>query len=188
MTIIESGLKFVFDDADCFHIEKDDVMKREGVKTCECVAVTTHERRYTFIEAKSSAPRAETEEQKRILGNLPAIPDNWRILTNFDCFIEDICQKFENSFSALMAIQRGCHGPEAAKRLPANVKELKNDNVVFVLAMGNNFQEDWLVPLVDALRYRLRPFLNSWNIPDAKVKVVNCALGQQLGIPMDIVA
>ena len=63
------------------------------------------------------------------------------------------------------------HGDQ---NLPKNVKdiELMNVGYSFILVIYGHKLE-WLPPLMDALKHRMRHTLKLWNISDVKVKVMN---------------
>lgn len=60
------------------------------------------------------------------------------------------------------------------QNLPKNVKdiELMNVGYSFILVIHGHKLE-WLPPLMDALKHRMRHTLKLWNISDVKVKVMN---------------
>lgn len=181
ITIRESGLVFNFADGDCFLIEKDDVAKKPNVKVCEFVARLHGKDLYAFIEAKSSAPREKKFDRSKVRCGGKPVDASWTMLTDFDIFINDICQKFEDSFSAYYALRAGYHGAEAKQRIPLGCKGLDNKNVRFVLII-NGFDEVGCPPLNEALKKRFRHFLNAWNIPDSSVKTLNQEGARSTGI------
>ncbi|HBC21364.1 MAG TPA: hypothetical protein DC009_04620 [Porphyromonadaceae bacterium] len=181
ITIKESGLVFNFPDGDCFLIEQDDVAKKPNVKVCECVARVQGKDLYAFIEAKSSAPREKNFDRSKICYGGKPIDASWTMQTDFDIFVNDICQKFEDSFSAYYALSAGCHGAEAKRHIPSRCKGFNNTNVRFMLII-NGFKEEWCCPLNDALKKRFRHFLNAWNIPDFSVKTLNQTGARAAGI------
>ncbi len=181
ITVRESGLVFNFPDGDCFWIEKDDVAKKRNVKVCEFVARVQGKDLYAFIEAKSSAPREKKYDRSKVRYEGKPIGGSWEMLTDFDTFINDICQKFEDSFSAYYALRAGYHGAEAKQRIPSGCKGLDNKNVRFVLII-NGFDEVGCPSLNDALKIRFRHFLNAWNIPDSSVKTLNQEGARRVGI------
>lgn len=186
ITFIESGIRFSFPKTDCFRIEEDEsVVRKESVKACECLAKTTREANavYWFIEAKSSAPRERLCDRDKVIYDGAPIDANWSVLTNFDNFVNDICRKFEDSFSLCHATINGWHGTDASHRIPDGCRDFNNSNVKFVLII-NGFMEEWCPPLNDAIRKRLRHFLNAWNIPDIAVKTINVKGAAALGLPV----
>ena len=186
-TINESGMTFKFPDDDCFLIEKDDIARKQCVKSCECVARISQRGKdlYAFIEAKSSVPREAMCDRRKMLYDGTPMDDSWTILTNFDNFINDICQKFEDSFSAYHAIWSGYHGLDAKRRVPSGCKGLDNTKVRFILIV-NGFKEEWFPPINDALKKRIRHFLKVWNIPDSSVKTLNADGAYAEGIHVSI--
>lgn len=83
-----------------------------------------------------------------------------------------------------MAMQHGFHGEDAKMRIPERLRCVANDNIRFILILGNKFKDEWLPPLNDAVHECLRPFLKSWNIKDINVKTLNCDLAVAAGIPV----
>ena len=145
ISFVESGMSFSFPDDECFVIEKDDiVVSRDCVKACECVALVRHggKERYMFIEAKSSAPKEKVCDYGRLAYDGAPIDGSWSVNTNFDNFVNDICLKFEDSYSVYMAMTSGYHGRKAADRIPAGCRGVDNENVKFVLIV-NGFKDDW---------------------------------------------
>lgn len=186
ISFTESGMDFSFPRSDCFRVEEEEiVVSKNSVKACECLAKTTTATKtaYWFIEAKSSAPKEKLCDRTKILYDGAPIDERWSVLTNFDNFVNDICQKFEDSFSLCLAMLQGCHGTDALRRIPAGCRDLNNHNVKFVLII-KGFREDWFPPLNDAIRKRLRHFLNAWNIPDIAVKTTNIDGATRLGLPV----
>ena len=186
MTFVESGVRFSFPKSDCFRIEDDEiVVGKDSVKACECLAKTTRNSMdtYWFIEAKSSAPKENICDRTKITYSGNPIDTKWSILTNFDNFVNDICQKFEDSFSLCHAMTHGYHGITSAHRIPSGCSGFNNKNVKFVLII-KNFKEEWFPPLNDAIKKRLRHFLNAWNIHDIAVKTLNVDGAIALGLPV----
>lgn len=184
---IESGMRFTFPESDCFVIEKDaTVVSRCSVKSCECIAMVPHKGRdvFMFIEAKSSAPKSKICDKSLLIYNGTPLDEKWKVKTDFDCFIDDICQKFEDSFAIYRAMEAGWHGADTRRNIPFPRGKIANDNCLFVLII-NGFNREWCAPLNDAIRHRLRHFTQSWNIPDLSIKTVNCEdAAACLGIPV----
>lgn len=184
--IAESGMIFRFAEDVCFVIENDPVVRgSEGVKACECVCkiVRGRDEELLFLEAKSSAPKEKFFDRGLVSYNGSALPEKWHVVTDFDTYIGEICQKFQDSFMVFHAMKHGMHGTESAARLPEQCKKVKITSPLFVLVI-NGFQEDWLQPLNDALKKRMRHFLNAWNLRDTTIKTVNPELAKDLGLPI----
>ncbi|MDE5734515.1 MAG: hypothetical protein K2H83_05150 [Duncaniella sp.] len=184
--IHESGMIFRFPDTDCYRIESDpDVAKLSNVKVCECVAAIKagNKDHIVFLEAKSSAPKEKVCRRELVVYNGATLPDTWDIITDFDRFVSEICQKFEDSFSTFHAISRGRHGKDAADRLPAGCNSIDSASPMFVLVISG-FREEWLAPLNDAIKRRLRHFLNAWKIRDTAVKTLTPAGAGTAGLPI----
>ncbi len=124
-------------------------------------------------------------DRRKMLYDGTPMDDSWTILTNFDNFINDICQKFEDSFSAYHAICSGYHRLDAKRRVPSGCKGLDNTKVRFILIV-NGFKEEWFPPINDALKKRIRHFLKVWNIPDSSVKTLNADGAYAEGIHVSI--
>lgn len=184
ITIEESGMTFTFPEGDCFHIEKDEALKPH-VKPCEFIARISH--RSTdllyFVEAKSSAPKECICDRSKLTYDGMPIEPSWTVHTNFDNFVNDICRKFEDSFALFHAICSGYHGNEAKKRIPAGFVAYNNTSFRFILII-NGFKDEWFPPLNDALKQRMRHFLNAWNISDICMKTLNAEGASALGIPV----
>lgn len=184
--IVESGMTFTFQDADCFRMEKDPVItSNDCVKTCEFVGRVTRKGTdlYLFVEAKSSAPKEKLCDRNKLLYDGASVSDSWKISTDFDCFVDDICTKFEDSYSVYRAMLAEYHGADAKSRIPAGCRGAEAANINFMLII-NGFKDEWLPPLNDAIKKRLRHFLNAWHIPGTSVKTLNKAGAASLGVPV----
>lgn len=140
---------FSFPDEDVYRIEKSPLLANVCLKATECVV--RRQDVILFIEAKSSTPRPQTVDI-------------------FDKFIGEITDKFAHSLMFYnVAILR--HDGE---EMPKNVKNVNlcKAHYSFVLVIYGH-KIEWLPPLMDALRSRLRHTLKLWNIPDVAVKVMN---------------
>ena len=154
MEFIESFMKFSFSDDDIFRIEEDELVKDvQNVKACECVVLISEN--VALIEAKSSSPRIDNEE-------------------NFQKFISDIGQKFADSLQLFSDIKSKAKGDEAFQRLPVNLQNTQVPTEAYkIYLIIHGHQLDWLSGLMDALRKELKDVLNQWNLRDANVKVYN---------------
>lgn len=148
-TFEESRMTFSFPEDDVYRIEKSPLLAEVELKATECVV--RRDEALMFIEAKSSTPRPQTVEK-------------------FDDFIDDITTKFTHSiefYNALMLRHGG-------KGLPKNVGNVNLSNISysFVLIVHGHKLE-WLPPLMDALKSRMRHTLKLWNVADVAVRVMN---------------
>lgn len=175
----ESGMKFKFHEDKCFRIEKDTIINRlNSVKCCECVSQVKDF--VVFLEAKSSAPKKEEVDCKRISYNGDVIPERWSIMTRFDQYIDEIARKFQDSFFFVKAALEGWHGQDKKKELESKFK-LTNRNINFLLII-KNAEKNWLPDIKDGLVNHLRHFIKAWNIKDTSIKVVNQELAAIIGI------
>ncbi len=187
----ESGLKFRFDDDNCYQIEHDPLVMGGGFeestsnnKACECV---THiDGKHFFIEAKCSAPRKDKAAKVGDLhisdpdnpDNFIPMPKNWEAYNNFESFLRAVSKKFSDSFYILKAIDEKRHGEERRQQIALPTTKVNCDKVSFVLIVnfqlkdGEKVDRDGIAQLMSALQNEMRPFLNVWSIPPHSVKVV----------------
>lgn len=140
---------FSFPDEDVYRIEKSPLLAEVQLKATECVV--SRQNAVLFIEAKSSSPRPQPEDK-------------------FDKFIDEITDKFTHSLTFYNAAILRHDGAE----MPTHVKnvDLREAHYSFILVIYGH-KIEWLPPLMDALKSRLRHTLKLWNIPDVAVKVMN---------------
>jgi hypothetical protein len=185
ITFEESGMTFSFDDGRCFRIEQDPLMKSpckgstNNNMSCECVAVCQDT--VCFIEAKKSAPLS-------VRGELKCRPEGWRVYDNLQVYWRDITKKFVDSFSALKALLEGHHGNARKSQVGLPVKALDFDKLKFVLILNlpGGIDKARFPGHQDKLKQEMRPFLNTWNIPDTSVKVVSPSLARKMGVDVEI--
>ena len=159
MEIVESFMKFSFEDENFFYIENDPLI-RDVHKTCEFVVLINE--RAALIEAKSSAP-------------------NPRNRGDFDAFIDDVKSKFEQALDMFVGIKAKAYGDEAFERLPVRMREMSlapNAYVIYLIVHGHD--ATWLPGLQDALKEALRDVLGKWRIPDSNVKALNHEIAKEL--------
>ena len=149
VTFEESNMVFSFPDEDVYRIEKSQLLAEVQLKAAECVV--RRQDMILFIEAKASSPRPQTEHK-------------------FDKFIDEITGKFSHSLTFYNATILRHEG----ESMPVHVKnvDLSEAHYSFVLVIYGH-KIEWLPPLMDALKSRLRHTLKLWNIPDVAVKVMN---------------
>ena len=98
-----------------------------------------------IVEAKSSSPRPETKP-------------------NFEEFIEEIRTKLTNGFLLSVAARLGRH-PATASELPDDFKTLDVQTLGFRFVLViNGHEEEWLVPIKDALTQALKPLVKTWGL------------------------
>lgn len=160
VTFEESGMTFLFEENDIFHIEKSERFNRiAGAKPCECVVM--HDDKVFLIEAKSSSPRPQNGEQ-------------------FVTFVGEIAQKFTDSYTYYNAAHQKRQQPDLVAQNLQSIP-LSRQNYEFCLII-NGHQREWLPPVLDQLKIMMKKTLKLWGFDDACVKVVNeqGALGKGL--------
>ena len=166
MVIEESQMKFLVDDDNLFHIEKDDmVTSMTGVKTVEYIECRK-DTCFTFIEAKSSCPQPMNKQ-------------------NFDSYMKDISEKMINSMSILHAILLERHGKEKFQAMLVNFRKtsLKRADINFrFFLVIHGAQKAWLPDLQNGLQKQLKAFLQCWNIKGSNVKVINDVQAHDMGM------
>lgn len=149
VTFEESNMVFSFPDEDVYRIEKSPLLAEVQLKATECAVFRQNV--ILFIEAKSSSPKPQPEG-------------------NFDKFIDEITDKFTHSLTFFNAAILRHEG----ENMPVHVKnvDLSEVHFSFILVIYGH-KIEWLPPLMDALKSKLRHTLKLWNIPDVAVKVMN---------------
>ena len=150
MEFVESYMKFGFDDECFYRIEKSSALS-EYVKPCEFIIL--QDSKLCFIEAKSSSPSPGKED--------------------FDKFIGEIVQKFEDSILLYNAVKMKRHGEEASSEIPSNLNTANEDIRYRLYLVIHGHKSEWMPPIQDELRNKLRHILNAWNIKDIDVQAVN---------------
>jgi len=155
----ESGVRFgPFAPEDFFYMEKSDAYRKlgPGFSTVEFLIVDSR-RKFVFVEAKSSAPNPGAKET-----------------SGLDEFIEEISAKFQDSYQLFLA---SVSGRRVSREIGENVRrfETASAGIKFVLVIPEHRLE-WLAPLSDALKRRLRKTIHMWNID---VAVINGELARQ---------
>ena len=182
MEIIESGMTFILEDNNCFHIEKHALgktnCKRSTRNNKVCEFITFAHNRHVFVEAKSSAPKGPSGNVADLQLNGNPMPDNWRAFDNYTTYLHDIAQKFIDSFHILQAIAIERHGADELRNtgLPKLFSSKDAIGVEFVLilnipATAGNVARESFAPLKDALTKEMRPFLKTWNISTEAIKI-----------------
>lgn len=145
-TFTESGMTFgPFPESQVFCIEKSRMLNHcQGIKSVEFIY---HKRKYVlmFIEAKSSSPIRRS-------GNME----------NYERFLEEITQKFVDSFQLYMAglLKRKSGYDEInAQLMDADYEKMK---FVFALVIHGH-EEGWLPPLAEDLKRKMKRFQEIWK-------------------------
>lgn len=158
-SIIESGMTFgPFAKDDCFCIEKSNVYGniKGGVKISEFLLLKNG--KILVIEAKSGAPH----------------PGN---KTSFDDFINEIREKFINSMSLYLAMRLKRHSDG---ELSDTYKKLDLAEITFLFILViNGFEDEWLIPIKDALARALFSTSKTWALQIPSVIVCNEALARK---------
>jgi len=111
-----------------------------------------HDDKVFLIEAKSSTPRPQNEEQ-------------------FVTFVGEIAQKFKDSYTYYNSAHQKRQQPDM---VPPNLQStpLARQNYEFCLIINGHLRE-WLPPVLDQLKIMMKKTLKLWGFDDACVKVVN---------------
>ncbi len=150
-TMAESGLEFEFEDSNCLDLEKCDTyvdIKSKSIKMCEFVFIKNGS--IIFLEAKSSFSRPENAE-------------------NFEKNISDIVSKMHNAVSLFsgISLKRPYSKPTT---LPKNLI-LNGGESVYCILIVTGFEDEWLIPIQDALRIKLSALSKTFSI--ANVLAIN---------------
>lgn len=165
MKVVESYMRFNLDDDYSFRIEQArEHFDVQCVMVCECVVMKKD--KLCLIEAKSSSPSPKSRE-------------------NFDKFIGEITRKFEDSILLYNAMKMKRHGQEVCAEIPFSLISANNDirYVLYLIIHGNEIE--WMPPIQDGLRNRLRHVLNAWKIKDIDVKAINHQTALEIGLIED---
>lgn len=162
ITIRESGMAFgPYDERDIFEIEKSGLIRsiQPGVKSAEFVLIKNG---YLWIvEVKSSSPKPGNQEK-------------------FDSFIEEIHEKFANTFLVVNAAKIGRHN---ASEFPSSFgsMDIKKAQYKFFLVIKGH-RTEWLPPLQDALQMVMNRLVKACNIAMPAVFVMNDTLAREKGL------
>lgn len=169
VAITESGMIFgPYPEGECFPLEKSTCYGniRKGVQMAEFLLLRQKPGQAPvvwIVEAKSSSPKPETQP-------------------HFAQFIDEIRSKLTNGLLLGLAACLQRH-PAAADELPPPFKELnlQESSFRFVLVI-NGHQQQWLVPVQEALALALKPVVKTWALPPVSVVVLNHELAAQYGL------
>jgi hypothetical protein len=167
--IAESGMLFgPYPEGHCFHVEHSGLYRRirQGVRMAEMALLrepSTGPCTVWFIEAKSSTPRPETQP-------------------GFTEFVEATREKLTNALTLTVAACLGRHETSTAE-LPVPFKKIDLARTGFRLVLiVNGHQDDWCVPLQDALRQSLLATVKTWALKPTAVAVINDAKAIEWGV------
>lgn len=171
MRIEESGMIFNTEDSKTFYIEESKFYHslEDGVKTAEFLVFYDAENATCeIIEAKSSSPNPNNKEENN--------------KGKFNNYINEINEKFVNSFNLYVANRLERHGKDNHEEMP---QVFRNTNLStlgfkFVLVIKNH-RKRWLVPISDAIKLIMKPFVKAWNIQDKNIKVLNDEMARSKG-------
>ena len=142
----ESGMTFgPFEDEKVFEIESSKMLKScNGIKPVEFVY---HKKQYLmlFVEAKSSGPFNHEGNE-----------------TKYEEFLQDVTQKFEDSFNLFMAgkLERKSGHEEISRKM--KTADYKKMNFKFVLIIRGH-EKTWLAPLQMDFEKKMKRFKTIWN-------------------------
>ena len=162
VTISESGLLFgEYDESSVFHIEESSVYKSMGTNFCTIEFILRHkDNKILLLEAKSSSPKPGNTE-------------------DFDGFIDEIYRKFSHSmdlyFSLVLKRLDDPYSdmPEYFKTADYSAAKIK---LLFVI---NGHNIEWLPPISDALREKLKRQIKIWKLG---VIVINHEQADEYGL------
>lgn len=162
VTIAESGLFFgEYEETDVFHCEQSAIYKSlgENIKSVEFVLWRKNDSIY-FIEAKSSSPRPNSH-------------------VDFDGFIDEIYSKFSHSIDLFFSIVINRLHDNTAE-MPVRFKMMEYDAVKIKLVLViNGHKTEWLPPISDELKRRLRRQIRTWRL---ELAVLNHEQAEEYGL------
>lgn len=139
---VESGMTFSFTDSDAFHIEKCPayLTMQKNLKICECIAVRPEQKQLLLLEAKSSFSNPEL------------------YIENFDKNVTDITQKVINTLLLYYGLLLNRPYKEGSTLPPALRRDsfCNNQYKIIPVLIINNFQEEWIPPVKDALNNAIK--------------------------------
>lgn len=161
VTILESGLNFgEYTETNLFYVEKSTIYQSlgDGIRTVEFALYKDNV--ILIIESKSSSPK----------------PNN---LYDFDAFINEIYEKFFHSIDLYFAIVLG-RLDDNKKDMPDNFKKADYSiTKIKLLLVINGHKIEWLPPISEALRQKLRMQIKIWRL---EVAVINHELACEHGL------
>jgi hypothetical protein len=149
--IDEPGFRFGgFNIEDVFQIEKTHINASLGSRSVEFV-LFHNENDLLFVEAKSSAPKPEHQE-------------------NFDLYIEKISEKFQHSINTFFALILK-RLDDSKNELPFTFRKIDYSEIeIILLLVIKGHKAHWLQPIYTALMHRLKRFIKTFRL---KMSVIN---------------
>ena len=143
--IVESGMVFEFGEEKIFQIEGSALHHSvgDGIKTVEFIACL-QENKLLFVEAKSSSPKPEKDNQ-----------------VNFDKYISEIADKFIHSFDLYLSAMLERHQPHRITGRVATQDHGK-EQYKFILVI-NGHEIEWLLPIKEALEKKIMFHRKIWR-------------------------
>ena len=135
-----------YEESHLFHIEESSVYKSMGDNVCTIEFVLRHkDSEILLLEAKSSSPKPGNQEK-------------------FDDFIDEIYRKFSHSMDLYFSLvlkrleDRDNEMPEYFKSADYSTARIK------LILVINGHEIEWLAPICDALRDKLRRQIKTWRL------------------------
>ncbi len=156
-TTTESGMIFgPYPEELVFQIEHSETQRKAGggIRSVEFLYLQP-ENKLLFIEARSSSPRSDTDEAR------------------FEQFISEITEKFLHSFHMYTASKLGRYSEMDGKLRECSDADMKYKFILII----NGHQDEWLLPIQDALRKRLIYHNKIWG---SEVRVLNEEMASML--------
>lgn len=148
MYIKESGMIFgPFSEEHCFHIEKTNIYLKlqTGLQMAEFILMQPDKESLLVVEAKSSSPRPTNK-------------------IDFDEYIAEIAEKLMNGFTLGLAVCLGRPGRDGDE-ISQCFKEIAHNSVrVKLVLVINGHKDEWLTPINDALKNKLRCISKIWPL------------------------
>lgn len=160
-TQVESGMTFRYNPDEVFLPELSPtykaLSKRNGIKSCDFIWLDRR-KRLLFIEVKTTAP----EQEQRL-----------------ETYIQQIHVKLIHSLLLYIGIMIGRPFQEQTI-LPAGLSAIKLDEIPIVpVLIVQKHQKDWLAPLTDSIRKKMRGTQKAYCLKD--ILVINEEFARKQG-------
>ena len=162
--IKESGMSFPVDELKSFHIEKSSfVNSLDGMAKCEFISLTKSPE-IVFVEAKTSFSKPK---------NVNDYAEN----------IQEIVRKFNDSVQIVNAILLRHKDKLDNIGVPKVYEHIDRSTIGyrFYLVIKEH-KDDWLIPISDDLKSKMKTIFRLWNIPDTSLKVLNEDMARRKGL------
>lgn len=172
MGVVESNMLMSYDEQNAFRIEQAEIVRsQEEIKACEYFALING--RMVLIEAKSSSPHPTSK-------------------TEFETYIDEISQKFIDTLLLFNALSIGRFGEIERNKLPNSIQNVtlgSVDYAIYLIIHGHKIE--WMLPIQDELKIKLKHSLKLWKIPDINVYAINHEEAKRIGLidkylPLDV--